>query len=114
LWTTAIAQLQSESSRVAEVGYNFGRVLRVMKAPFKIFLFLSKVPVTVDMQMLETVLQRSYFDLTKNLYPNFVACRYHLPDNMAAEHGYREHACTFGCTTVALHISFFYDLIYVY
>jgi len=76
-----------------------------MKAPFKIFSFLSNAPVTVDMQMLETVLQRSYFDLTKNLCPNFVICRCHLPDNMLVEHGYREHACAFGCTTVALHVS---------
>jgi len=33
---------------------------------------------TVDIQMLETVLQHSYFDVTKNLCPNFVVCRYHF------------------------------------
>jgi len=60
---------------------------------------------TVGIQMLETVLQRSYFDVAKNLCPNFVVCHYHLPDNMAVEHGYREHACAFGCRTDALHIN---------
>ena len=59
---------------------------------------------TLGMQMLETVVQRSYFDVAKNLCPNFVVCRYHLLDNMAVEHGYREHSCAFVCKTDALHV----------
>jgi hypothetical protein len=59
---------------------------------------------TLGLQMMETVLKRSCFDVTKILCSNFVR-HYYLPDNMAAEHGDREHACAFGCTTDALHIS---------
>jgi hypothetical protein len=36
-----------------------------MKTPFKIFLLFSKLPMTLGMQVLETVLQRSYFDVAK-------------------------------------------------
>jgi hypothetical protein len=102
-----VAQLHSDSYRVAEWGYSLGQVLHVMKTTFKIFSFHSKLPMTLGMQMMETALKCSYFDVAKNLCSNFVVCRYHLPDtrNMAVEHGDREHACAFGCITDALHIS---------
>jgi hypothetical protein len=47
---------------------------------------------TVGIHMLETVPHRSYFEGAKNLCPNFVVCHYHLPDTMAVDHGYIEHA----------------------